>query len=58
MDSLIELFGNVDDLCSLYGECSDISFVGSISLVVCHNECVPHHKVFASLATRRKASMG
>ena len=43
---------------SLFGECTQVSFVDSTPLAVCHNRRIQQHKVFAGLADRGKTSMG
>lgn len=43
---------------SLFGKCTQVSFVDSTSLSVCHNRRIQQHKVFAGLAERGKTSMG
>jgi len=41
-----------------FGECTGISFVDSTILKVCHNKRINSNKVFESVATRGKSSMG
>ena len=45
-------------LYSMFGSCSGVAFVDSISLVVCHNRCISQNKVFAGIAAQGKTSMG
>lgn len=40
------------------GKCTDVSFVGSTSLAVCHNARIAQHRVFAVNARRGKISVG
>lgn len=40
------------------GRCTDISFIDSTSLVVCHNARIHQHRVFAGRAARGKTSVG
>lgn len=40
------------------GECSEISFIDSTALAVCHNRRTPRHQVFRDLAQRGKMSLG
>lgn len=43
---------------SLFGECTQVSFVDSTPLAVCNNRRIRQHKVFSGLAQRGKSSMG
>jgi hypothetical protein len=40
------------------GRCTDISFIDSTSLAVCHNPRIHQHRVFAGRAARGKTSVG
>jgi len=42
----------------LYGKCTGISFVDSISLTVCHPKRIHSHRVFRGLAKRGKTTKG
>ena len=41
-----------------FGTCTDISFIDSTPIVVCHNLRIKQHKVFAGLVQRFKSSTG
>lgn len=41
-----------------FGHCTGVSFIDSTPLVVCRNQRINQHKVFAGLAARGKSSMG
>jgi hypothetical protein len=40
------------------GVCSGVSFIDSTTLVVCHNKCIPEHRVFDGIAQRGKNALG
>jgi hypothetical protein len=52
------LVGLAAYLRSCFGQCSGIPFNDSTPLVVCRNQRIQQHKVFAGLAARGKNSMG
>ena len=41
-----------------FGRCTGVSFVDATSLVVCRNQRISSHKVFAGIAARGKTTMG
>jgi hypothetical protein len=43
---------------TLKGKPTDIEFIDSTSIKVCHNICIPRHKTFKGVAQRGKGSMG
>jgi hypothetical protein len=41
-----------------YGQCTGVSFIDSTPIAVCHNRCIPSHRVFASSVAGGKSSVG
>ena len=56
----VDAFGSslVFFLASRMGRKTDIYYIDSTPLPVCHNRRIAKHKVFTGLAARRKTSMG
>ena len=52
------LFPLCSYLCTRKGNCSGISFIDSMPIVVCHNRRIRSNKVFSHVAQRGKNSMG